>query len=212
MKSKVIIVVAIIALIAVLAFLIVRFAFRTGSIDKNGANANNKEAKVVSDDYENILVLYFSWSGNTQSLAKLISDQVGGDLRLIEPVDAYPESYNATADRAKKEQDDNARPKYKDLQINLDDYDTIFIGYPIWWYSLPMIMDTIFDDYDFSGKTIIPFNTHEGSGNGGTYETIKQLEPNATVLDGLAIRGGDMSKDQEQTVKAWLDGLGFKTK
>lgn len=72
-----------------------------------------------------------------------------------------------------------------------------------------MIMYTFFDTYDFAGKTIIPFNTHEGSGNGGTYSTIKQFEPNATVLDGLAIRGGDMSKDQTGTISNWLKGLGF---
>ena len=82
----------------------------------------------------------------------------------------------------------------------------------MWWYTLPMMMYTFFDTYDFSGKTIIPFNTHEGSGDGGTYETIKEFEPNATVLDGLPILGRDMSKDQTDTVKEWLKGLGFDEK
>ena len=81
--------------------------------------------------------------------------------------------------------------------------------YPMWWYTLPMIMYTFFDEYDFAGKTIIPFNTHEGSGDGGTYETIKEFEPDATVLDGLAIRGGDMQSDQTSEVKAWLQEIGF---
>ena len=81
--------------------------------------------------------------------------------------------------------------------------------YPMWWYTLPMIMYTFFDEYDFAGKTIIPFNTHEGSGDGGTYETIKEFEPDATVLDGLAIRGGDMKSDQTSEVKAWLQEIGF---
>lgn len=110
---------------------------------------------------------------------------------------------------AKKERDNDERPELKDLDINLDDYDTIFVGYPIWWYTLPMPMYTFFDTYDLSGKTIVPFNTHEGSGDGGTYEKIKDFEPNATVLDGLAIRGGDMANDQSSKVDNWLKDLGY---
>ena len=91
----------------------------------------------------------------------------------------------------------------------MDDYDTIFIGYPIWWYDMPMIIYTFFDEYDFSGKTIIPFNTHEGSGDSGTHDEIRDLKPDATVLEGLAIRGGDMESDQTTTVQNWLEELGF---
>ena len=74
---------------------------------------------------------------------------------------------------------------------------------------MPMIMYTLFDNYDFSGKTIIPFNTHEGSGNGGTYKDIEELEKGATILEGLPIRGGDMEKDQTNTVNKWLEKLGY---
>lgn len=92
----------------------------------------------------------------------------------------------------------------------MDQYDIIFIGYPIWWYQMPMILYTFFDEYDLSGKTIIPFNTHEGSGDSGTYQDIQKLEPNATVLDGLAIRGGNMSGNQSDTVRSFLEGLGLE--
>ena len=98
----------------------------------------------------------------------------------------------------------------KELNIDLDKYDTIFVGYPIWWYQMPMAMYTFFDTYDFSGKTIVPFNTHEGSGVSGTNDDIKELEPKAKVLKSLAIRGGDMEENQMSTVEKWLNELGFR--
>ena len=91
--------------------------------------------------------------------------------------------------------------------VNVADYDVIFVGYPIWWYTLPQIMFTFFDKYDFSGKTIIPFNTHEGSDDCRTYETIKELEPDATVLKGFPIRGFDMAKVQTKVIADWIQGL-----
>ena len=137
-------------------------------------------------------------------------DTSSANIERIEPVEAYPEDYNETADKAKAERDNGDRPKFKELQFNPENYDTIFIGYPIWWYELPMIMRTFFDTYDLSGKTIIPFNTHEGSGDGGTYDQIKTEEPNAKVLEGLPIRGGDIENtDSKDKVTEWLTGLGY---
>lgn len=156
------------------------------------------------------LIVYFSWSNNTDQMAKYIHDKIGGDIERIEPETAYPKDYNETADLAKAQRDNNERPAFKTLQHNPEDYDTIFIGYPIWWYELPMIMRTFLDTYDLSGKTIVPFNTHEGSGDSGTYEQIKTEEPNAAVLEGLPIRGGDISSnDAKSQVNAWLEGLGY---
>ena len=156
------------------------------------------------------LIVYFSWSNNTEQMANYIHDKIGGDIERIEPETAYPEDYNETADLAKAQRDNDERPAFKALQHNPEDYDTIFIGYPIWWYELPMIMRTFLDTYDLSGKTIVPFNTHEGSGDGGTYEQIKTEEPNATILEGLPIRGGDISSDDAKSkVNAWLEGLGY---
>lgn len=183
------------------------FTHRGGSVGLNSdvVNEDNKETKIDMDG-KRVLVVYFSESGNTQKLAKTISDQVGGDFRRIEPVKAYPTGQKLF-DYTKAERDNDERPEFKDLDVNMDDYDIVFVGYPMWWYTLPMIMYTFFDEYDFSGKTIIPFNTHEGSGDGGTYSTIMQFEPEATVLDGLAIRGADMKSDQTETVIKWLDEL-----
>ncbi len=170
--------------------------------DTTNGNNTSKDSKT--------LIVYFSWSNNTDKMANYIHDRIGGDMERIEPVDAYPEDYNETADKAKAERDNGARPKFKELQFNPEDYDTIFIGYPIWWYELPMIMRTFLDTYDLSGKTIVPFNTHEGSGDGGTYDQIKSEEPNATVLEGLPIRGGDIENaDSKNKVNEWLSGLGY---
>ena len=210
---KVGIIITVIVIVCVIGFLVVRnLGGKSVGIDPNTTNETGKEGK-TSLDSSKVLVVYFSQGGNTQKLAKLISDRVGGDFVRIETVQTYPNpetNYNELADMAKKERDDDARPELKEMDINLDDYDYIFVGYPIWWYTLPMPMYTFFDTYDFDGKTIVPFNTHEGSGDGGTYETIKGFEPNATVLDGLAIRGGDMTNDQSSKVDSWLKELGFK--
>ena len=176
------------------------------TLDSTITDEQGKEAKLNLNS-DKILVIYFSETGNTQKLAKLISDKVGGDFIRIETEKVYPTNYNELVDDAKKEKENDDRPKLKTLNINLDDYDTIFIGYPIWWYQMPMAMYTLFDNYDFEGKTIIPFNTHEGSGSSGTYEDIQKLEPKAKVLEGLPIRGGDMVSDQSSKVDSWLNKL-----
>ncbi len=158
------------------------------------------------------LIVYFSESGNTETMANYIHDAIGGDMVKIVPTVKYPEVYEELADYAKAERDNNERPKFNDLGVDPTEYETVFIGYPIWWYTLPMIMQTFFDTYDFDGVTIVPFNTHHGSGDGGTYDTIKELEPNATVLEGLPIWGVDVEKDEsKQAVQDWLKKLNLNT-
>ena len=150
----------------------------------------------------------FGEYASTEQLAVYIHHTVGGDLAKITPADDYPTDYNGTADAAKTERDHDERLAFSPLDVNPEDYDVIFVGYPIWWYPLPMIMYTFFDTYDFSGKTIVPFNTHAGSGNGGTYKTIAEFEPDATVLEGLPVSGGRADK-AENDVNDWLAGLEF---
>lgn len=173
-----------------------------------------------------ILVLYFSannskdvdavssatpMTGGTSSvewIANIIHDAVGGDLIPIIPSVDYPLDYDALANYAKQERDEAGRPAFEDMGVDPASYDVVFIGYPIWWDEMPMIMDTFFDTYDFTGVTIIPFNTHAGSRDGGIYNAIKELEPNATVLDGLALRGEDVGKGSAKaSVEEWLRGL-----
>ena len=155
------------------------------------------------------LVVYFSVYGTAKKTAEEIARQTGADLMEIEPVVPYDSDrnhYNALAKLAKQEHDSNARPAIKN-EIPIEDYDTIFVGYPMWWYTFPMILYTFFDKYDFSGKTIVPFNTHMGSRDGGTYRTIRQLEPNASVLAGLPVEMSDAERGPAKAVEKWLKSL-----
>lgn len=147
----------------------------------------------------------WSWSGNTQKVAERISELSGAEIYQIEAADPYPQDYDETADRAKQEQDDGVYPAIANPVTNWDDYDVIFMGYPIWWYQLPMIVQGFVNDHDWTGKTIVPFNTHEGSGNGGTYDDLRDMT-GATVLDGLAIRGEEVDSSLGQ-VDTWYNSL-----
>lgn len=141
-------------------------------------------------------------------IANIIHDNVDGDLIPIIPSVDYPLDYDELADYAKQERDDSGRPAFENLSVDPTSYDIVFIGYPIWWYEMPMIMDTFFETYDFTGVTIIPFNTHAGSRDGGTYSDISELEPNATVLNGLAVSGEDAGEDSARTsIEEWLSAL-----
>ncbi|MBQ9158554.1 MAG: NAD(P)H-dependent oxidoreductase [Erysipelotrichaceae bacterium] len=173
----------------------------------DGSEEENAE---TNDEIRDTLIIYFSWSNNTETMANYIHDAIGGDIERIVPVFAYPENYDDTADIAKAQQDNDERPEFEALELDPTSYDTVFIGYPIWWYSLPMIMETFFDTYDFDGITIVPFNTHEGSRDGGTYDMIRNREPNATVLEGLTIRGRDVYDEaSRKAVNDWLNSLGL---
>ena len=155
------------------------------------------------------LVLYFSVYETTKAAAEEIAKQTGADLKEIEPVipyDANRSHYHSLAAYAKREHDEDMRPAIRN-KIELDGYDNIFIGYPMWWYTFPMIIYTLFDEYDFSGKTIIPFNTHMGSGDGGTYRTIAQLEPNAKLLRGLPVEMSQAERGCADKVSQWLKSL-----
>ena len=141
-------------------------------------------------------------------MANVIQDNIGGDIAKIIPVEDYPLAYNDTADAAKKETDKELHPAIQPLNVDPTTYKTVFIGYPLWWYRMPMVLETLFDTYDFSGVTIVPFNTHEGSRDSGTYSIIRDREPGATVLDGIAIRGGNTGKDSaKDDIKKWLEDL-----
>ena len=155
------------------------------------------------------LVLYFSVYGTAKLVAEEIAKQTGADLREIVPEEAYDGNrnhYPALLRRAQKEHDTDARPAIKEV-LPIEDYDRIYIGYPMWCYTFPMIIYTLFEQYDFSGKTIIPFNTHMGSRDGGTYATIRELAPKAKVLSGLPVEMSDAERGPTKTVEKWLKSL-----
>ena len=185
---------------------------KTASEPQDGSK-ESESSDINTEDTNRILVVYFSWSGHLDSMAHWVADETGGDLYRVTAADPYPEDYNATADRAKQEQDDDVRPEISvDITPEqMSEYDTIFFGFPVWWYDLPMPMWTFLENYDFSGKTIIPFFSHEGSSNGANaLPTVEKLAVGATVRsdDALSIRGGNVD-GSENDVRMWVQGLDY---
>lgn len=158
---------------------------------------------------ENVLIVYFSHSGNTRRLAGFIHDRVGGRMIELKTVRPYPEDYDAVVNEARKEQEANARPEIRTTLDGLDKADTVFIGYPNWWGTLPMPIFTLLERYSLAGKTVIPFCTHEGSRFGRSESDLRGLCPQARLLQGFEVRGSRVS-GAEKAVDAWLDGLGFR--
>lgn len=147
-------------------------------------------------------------TGNTGVIANMIKDKTNGDIFPIVVTEKYPESYNETVDRGRDEKNQNIRPRLMTHIENFNDYDTFFIGFPNWWSDMPMALYSFFDEYDFSGKTIIPFVTSGGSGFSNTVNTIKSLEPNAEVLEGLNVSGRRV-QGAERDVENWLKNLNY---
>ena len=208
-------------------FVIVSLFLITGCGSKASPEAEMKANDILNNASEKkndskVLVVYFSRTGenynvgnvevgNTAIMASYIKEYLKADSFEIVPVKKYPESYDECLTVATKEKEDNARPKIESKLDSVSSYDTIFLGYPIWWGDLPMIMYTFMEEYDLSGKTVIPFNTHEGSGNSGTYNTIKSklLKSNVNT-NGLALSGSKARTDdgKAETIN-WLKDLGY---
>ena len=147
-------------------------------------------------------------TGNTGVVADMIAQATGADLFSIRTVEQYPDTYDATIDQGQQEQSDGARPELATHLENLGSYDTIFLGFPNWWGDMPMAVYTFLDEVDLSGKTVIPFITSGGSGFSNTISTIQQMEPQATVQEGLSI-GASSATGAQQQVESWLSELGL---
>lgn len=180
------------------------------STEQEQKKSEMEDASAEADaEMENALVVYFSATGNTKAVAETLAEMQGADLYEIVPEEPYTDEdldYSARSHRATAEQDDeNARPAISGGIDNISDYDVIYIGYPIWWGDMPRIMYTFFDTYDLSGKTIAPFCTSGGSGLSGTPDVITELEPEATVLDGLHTS----SSNAESDLVEWVSSIGL---
>lgn len=146
--------------------------------------------------------------GNTESAAMEIQRQVGGDLFAIKTVQTYPVSHREASAIAEEEMRSDARPALSNHLDNMDEYDTVYIGYPIWWYIEPMAIRTFLEEYDFTGKTIIPFCTSMGAGVEESVQNISSLADGATVLDGVTLRTG--REDHSEDISEWLSDIGMK--
>ena len=164
---------------------------------------------MTKDEDNSVVIIDGKVLGNTQYVAYVIQKNTGADIFRIEPQNPYPTDHKTLVDLAAKEQNNNARPAIKNKIKNLEQYDTIFIGYPNWWYDMPMILYSFFEEYDFSGKTIVPFITHGGSGFSNTINTIAELEPNANVIkEGFSV-SSYIVQDAEPDIILWLQKLGY---
>lgn len=173
-----------------------------------GRNETEAETEAATASGGKALVVYFSWSGNTENVANAIADQTGADVFEIVPEEAYIDDYDALLDIATEEKESGARPAIAGSIEDIAQYDVIYVGYPNWWSDMPMILYTFFDSYDLSGKTIAPFCTSGGSGLSGTVSSIKELEPDANVLEGLHI-GSSSASNLDSAVSDWLGSLGL---
>ena len=154
-----------------------------------------------------ILIIYFSHTGNTRAMASQIRELTGGDILEVVPVQPYPTNHKAVVDQALKETRAEYKPEIRTKIDNLEAYDIIFVGSPNWWNTIAPPVATLLSSYDFSGKTIIPFMTHEGTAMGRSESYIHKLCPNSKMLKGLPIRGRAVSQSKDE-VQAWLQSLG----
>lgn len=190
---------------------------------------SNEVEEVVSGKKNKILIAYFTMPetdgvdassgasriiadgklfGNTEYIAQVIHEATKGDLFAIKTTQQYPGAHKELVDFAKKENEAQARPKLSTHINNLKEYDVIFIGFPNWWYDMPMPIYTFFEEYDFSGKTIVPFCSHGGSRFSGAMKTITELEKGATIIKGLSISRDNMA-EAKSDVLTWLQTIGM---
>ncbi len=179
---------------------------------------NNSDTSVISDTNRNlqtqtggnILIAYFSWSGNTENAAQVIQEQTGADIIELNPAEPYSSNYSEVLDQAQKDMNADARPELANHVENMEQYDTILLGYPNWWATIPMPVATFIEEYDFSGKTIIPFCSHGGGGFGQSITDISKLAPNSRIGEGLSIHysGGT---SLENDITTWLNSNGVAT-
>ena len=176
------------------------------SIQTNPSESAGETAAAEPETDGGTLIAYFSWSGNTEQMAQAIRTETGGDLYQIEPAVPYTDDYDTLLDIARQEQAENARPELASTVENWDSYDVIFVGYPNWWSDAPMAVYTFLEAYNFTGKTLIPFNTSASGGFGRSLSGIEESAAGANILEGLALTEGELGNVQGE-VSSWLAGL-----
>lgn len=160
--------------------------------------------KMTTEEENSAIVVDGKVLGNTEYAAKLIKDNTGADIYRIEPKNPYTTNHSDLVSLAKEEQEKDVRPEIKNKISNFDDYDIIYVGYPIWWSDMPQILYTFFELYDFAGKTVIPFSTHGGSGLAGTVSTIKNKLTGANVIQNAFTISRNNMEQAPTEIESWL--------
>ena len=180
----------------------------SASKTQENENSDSNSEKADADSESAVLIAYFSWSGNTKQLAEMIQEQMGGELFEIEPETPYTDDINELSGISLQEQRDNIRPALSSAAPDISQYDVIFVGFPNWWNNMPMPVFTFLEEYNFSGKTVIPFTTYGNGVWGKSVDSIRATLPDVTILDGLAIQEHEL-QDASSEVSEWLQGLGL---
>lgn len=173
--------------------------------DKNVSEGTTDQDEVSEGG---TLVAYFSWSGNTEQMAQIIGEETGADLFEIAPAAPYTDNYDELLDIAQQEQAEDARPELAAQVENWDSYDTVFVGYPNWWSDAPMAVYTFIENYDWEGKTLVPFNTSASGGFGRSLSGIEESAAGAEIREGLALTERELS-DAQSRISEWLTSLGL---
>lgn len=188
---------------------------------QNNPTPSNTGSENSEGNESKILIAYFSSAGNittdtaargnigqgnTKALAEMIQEQAGGDLFFIETVNKYSSNYNTAINEAMQELRNNTKPELATHVENMDDYDVIFIGYPNWWGTIPQTILSFAEEYDFAGKTIIPFCTYEDSGIGRSVQDLKRALPDSTFLDEYSVSEHDLANAKDDVI-TWLTEL-----
>ncbi|AEE48619.1 flavodoxin family protein [Haliscomenobacter hydrossis] len=173
-------------------------------------------------DSEKVLIVYLSRTNNTKAIAQIIQEKIGGRLVALELATPYPENYQSIVAQVAKENESGFLPLLKTKIENIEEYDLVFVGFPTWGMQLPPPLKSFLSQYDLSGKTIVPFNTNAGYGIGSSFETVKKLCANSTVLEGFSIKGGierdgilfvmegEKEKQAQEEVEKWLKKLNLQ--
>lgn len=183
-----------------------------GAEPEDEQSGDGQAGDAATQDKSKSIVVYYSRTGdnysvgnievgNTAKIALEIVKQTGADRFEIVPEKAYPAVYKACTEVAQEEKNANARPKIATTLEHFEQYDTVYLGYPIWWGDMPMVVYTFIESYDFDNKTVIPFNTHEGSGQAGTWGNLRKALPKATVKDGLVMTGSTAQNDPDEVAR-----------
>lgn len=166
----------------------------------------SEDIESMEENTSNILVAYFSRTGNTEVLAEMIEEQTGGNLFEITPAEPYPEDYDETVERFRRERDENARPEISNSVEDIAQYDVVFVGFPNWGDDMPHIVYTFLEQYDFSGKTLIPFCTNGGGGFGNSIAGLESTCPNSMIAEGFECSGSNVENETNEVVD-WIGRL-----
>lgn len=218
MGKKIGIVILIIIIIALIAGGLYYFLNNNGETQNQSANMNEQEENIVANNTNenseentntesngsNILVAYYSYTGNTEEFANIIAEETGGTLFEIQRANDYSDLYT----EAEEEINNNEKPELASMPDNVEQYDTIFIGYPIWWDRAPAMINTFLDNINLEGKTVIPFCTSSSDGIEGSMTDIRNSAGEANILEGLRLSGSGVESSRS-TIQNWLSELGF---